>query len=600
MKPSGSASRAAGLRQWQRRLLTDGLWDSRVTPVILILAGIAMLGLLLYVSRWLMFYFDEWDFVVERPDPSVRSIFAPHVDTLLATLVVIYQTILHIFGLRTYLPYLLVDWLTHFVCVGLIYHIVARRSGTVLGLMAGLSLLLLGSAYEDLLQPFQMQYLVAGAGGLLALDRLLVVEAEPAKPHSGRDLLVAALALVFAVTSSSVGPIFVGLIVAWAVMRLDWTALLATAPAIAVYGVWYALWVGEFQRLPTTGLDFILPAESLLYGLGSATCGILGLPPYRFGWVGLVLLAGAVVCVAIAVIRGLRPAPLATAAFLALIAEYGLQAFFRGSVGVEHAARSGYLYPAALFIWLAISGIVGRGLDRDRWLGRGRLAFVPTVACLLIVPMAMGNMAQFVGAAEGSKSIRATELAELRLVEAVRSVPGVDLDTSPDPDLIPQLTGRRYLTAIDRFGAPTLAWDWESAANSLNVNLAAVRLLGPSIRVEAPPRANGSAPRLEIKGGTVEGGTSSACGLVLPANPDAVVSIAIEDGQAFWLESPPAGVLLMVSVVDEPSAALDGSLAKSLANGQAVILPSLPAPYRWQAQLVSLGTQSFEVCSAPA
>jgi hypothetical protein len=598
MKPSGSSTRANGLRGWLRRLLTDDLWGPRFAPAILVLAGIAMLGLLLYVSRWLTFWFDEWTFVVYRPDPSVRTIVEPHVDTFLATLALIYEALLHVFGLRTYEPYLLVDWLMHFVCVGLLYHIVARRSGTVLGLMAGLSLLLLGSAYEDLLQPFQMQYLLAGAGGLLALDRLLVVEAEPAKPHRERDLIVAALALLFAVASSSLGPIFVGLIVVWAVLRRDRAALLATAPAIALYVVWYVMWVGEFQRPPTAGMDFLLATESLLYGLGSAVCGVAGLPPQRFGWVGTLLLAAAAVGVAVAVIRGLRPAPLAAAAFLALIAEYGLQAFLRGSMGVEHAARSGYLYPAALFIWLAISGVVGHGLDRERWIARGRLVFVPVAVLVLIVPMAMGNMAQFVGAARQSKIIRATEVAELRLVEAVRSIPGVDLDVSPDPDYIPQLTGRTYLAAIERFGAPTLAWDWESSADSTRVNLTAVRLLGPSIRIVAPPGSGGSAPQLEIKGGSVEAGTSSGCSLVRPSSPDAAVSMAIEDGHAFWLQSPPAGVLLMVGVADKPSAAIDGSVRKALANGQAVVLPTLPAPYGWQVRLESLGTQSFEVCSA--
>jgi len=76
--------------------------------------------------------------------------------------------------------------------------------------------------------------------------------------------------------------------------------------------------------------------------------------------------------------------------------------------------------------------------------------------------------------------------------------------------------------------------------------------------------------------------------------------MAIEDGQAFWLQSPPAGVLLMVGVADKPSAAIDGSVGKALANSQAVVLPALPAPYRWQAQFVSLGQKSFEVCMAPA
>jgi hypothetical protein len=576
------------------------LWDARAVHTILVLAGLAMLTLLLYVSRWLTFSNDEWVFVVDRPDPSVSSILGPVTDALVAPSTVVYEVILHIFGLRSYLPYLLADWLVHFVCVALLYHIVARRSGTVLGLMAGLSLLFLGSAYEDLFLPFQMLFLLASAGGLLALDRLLMAESETVRPHRRRDLIVAAAALAFAVASSNVGPIFVGLAVVWAMLRRDWPAFFATAPAIALYGVWYLLWSGQFQRPESTGTDFILAAESLIYGLGAAACGVLGLPPTHFAWVGALLLAAAVMCVVVATIRGFRPAPLAAAAFLALVALYSLQAFYRGTLGVEHAARSGYLYPAAVFIWLAISGTLGRGLDRDKWLGRGRLALMPAAICLLIVPMAMGNMAQLVRSAQETKSLRATELAELRLVEAVQSVPGVDLNVSPDPVYAPTLTGRTYLAAIARFGEPTLAWDWESTADSQTVNLTAVRLLGPAIRTVAPPAAGGSAPQLEVTGGSVAPGTSSSCGLVRPSSATAAVSIAITDGQAFWLESPPAGVSLLVGVVDQASAAVGGEAGTALAKGQAVVLPSLPAPYSWRAQLVSLGTQPCEVCSAPA
>ena len=127
-----------------------------------------------------------------------------------------------------------------------------------------------------------------------------------------------------------------------------------------------------------------------------------------------------------------------------------------------------------------------------------------------------------------------------------------------------------------------------------------MRLLGPAIRTVAPPGSGGSAPQLTVKAGSVERGSSSSCSVVRPSGPDTAVSTAIGDGQAFWLHSPPAGVQFTVGVVDKPSATLDESVAKSLANGQAVVLPSLPTPYRWQVQLTSLGMQSFEVCSAPA
>jgi len=593
-----STERANGLRRWRSHLSPELFWDRRLAIAILVVVGIAMLGLLLFVSRWVTFWQDEWNFIVQRPDPSVRSFFAPHLDTLLATLVAVYEVLLAVFGLHTYLPYLLVAWLAHFVCVGLLYHIVARRSGALLGLMAGLSLLLLGSAFEVLLQPFNGQDQLAAAGGLLALDRLLLADGEALGSHRRRDLIVAALALVFSVATSSVGPIFVGLIVVWAVLSRDRAALFATVPGIVSYGAWYAIWSSEFQHLPTASFSLATATESLLYGLGAATCGVIGLPPYEYAWIGVSILSVALVCVAVAVIRGLRPAPLAAAAFAALVAEYGLQAFLRASFGVEHAARSAYLYPAALFVWLAISGIVGRGLDRDRWVGRGRLVVVPAAIFLLIVPMSIGNMRQFVGAARGEKAIRATEVAELDLVEAVRSVPGVDLDVGIDPDYVPQLTGRDYLAVLERFGRPTLAWDWESAANSQAVNMTAVRLLGTAVGVVSPPVSGAVAPQLDVADGTAEAGTSAGCSLVRPSGPATVVSVPV-DGRAIWLKSSPPGIVLLVGIAGQPSASMGGRASDALANGQALILPKLPEPYRWQATLAQAGTQPFEICSAP-
>ena len=51
---------------------------------------------------------------------------------------------------------------------------------------------------------------------------------------------------------------------------------------------------------------------------------------------------------------------------------------------------------------------------------------------ILIVPMVLGNMRQFGGAAVLHRTWRATELAELRLIESLRSDPGLALDVQPD------------------------------------------------------------------------------------------------------------------------------------------------------------------------
>ena len=588
----GAASHLDGLIRHTSALA----WDRRVRLALLAAGGVAMLGLLLFVGRWLLFWYDEWDFVFGRQSLTLSSVFAPHVDTLLAMLSLLYQGLLAVFGLRTYLPFLLVTWLAHFVCVVLLYRIVARRSGPVLGTMAGLSLLFLGSAYEVLLQPFQMQYLFAAAGGLLAIDRILLAERSRDAGHRPADLAVAAIALLFAVASSSLGPIMIGLIIIWALLRRDRGALVAVAPAILAYGAWYLTWGRQSQGLPGTGLDVVQSVEALLYGIGAAICGVLGLSPEHFARLGVVI--GLVAVVAVALAR-VRPGPLALAGFSALVAEYGLQAFFRGSYGIEHAARSGYLYPAAIFLWLTISGVVGARLGEAAWRGRGRLAVVPVLIGLLIIPMVIGNMRQIVGAARASRFMRATELAELRLIEAVRDESGLALDVSPDLALIPQVTARKYLAAVDRFGAPTLGWDWSVGVDPAAVNAAAVRLLDQAIRLDAatPPATTG--PVVEVTGASTAQGIDPACVLVIPNDGQASATWAA-DGRAIWLKHvAPDQSSFLVGVMGVPSAALEGKAKEAFLAGRPIKLPDLPTGYRWRVTLRSDTEQPFEVCATP-
>ena len=116
------------------------------------------------------------------------------------------------------------SWAAHFAAVAVLYRIVSHRSGALLGAAAAISLLFLGSAWEVLFHPFQMQFLFAIVGGLVAIDQL-----DRDKPT------VAAIALVIAVASSGLGVIFTGLVVVWGALRRDRPTLLAAAPAIVVY-----------------------------------------------------------------------------------------------------------------------------------------------------------------------------------------------------------------------------------------------------------------------------------------------------------------------------------------------------------------------------
>lgn len=417
-----------------------------------------MLGVLLYVGRWLLFWRDEWNFVFNRPDPTLRAVMAPFFDTFAAVPVLVYQALLAVFGLRTYLPYLLVDWTAHFAIAFLLYRIVNRRSGVVLGLVAGISFVFLGSGFEVLLQPFQIQYLFAIVGGLVAIDQL----------DGGRPV-VAAIALLPAVASSGLGVIFAGLIVVWGILRRHPATLLAAAPAIVAYAVWYLTWGRESGHLAGPGLSPLESAYSVLYGMGAAVSGIIGLPPARFALVGLALAAVALVVIAVLARRGYRPDPLAIAAIAALAAEQILRAVYRGQFGVEYGARSGYVYAGVIFVWLAIGGLVGDRLPNRR--------AVPIIAAVLIVPMVLANMRQFAGAAGEHRSWRATELAELRMIESLRTDPRLALDVQPDDASAIDVKARPYLAAIDRYGRPTLDYDWQPSVDTAAVEAARHRLL---------------------------------------------------------------------------------------------------------------------------
>src|SRR5687768_12822216 len=274
---------------------------------------------LVWVGQGLTFWLDEWDFIFRRQTLTFNSLVAPHVDAFVLVPALVYYVVLHVWGLTSYYPILFADWLAHFLCVALLALIVTRKSGVLVGLMAGLSLLFLGSAYEALLQPFQMQYLFSAAGGLLAL---LVLDRES---RTARVYVAAAAALLIAIASSGVGPIVAGMILVWSLLRRDRAAALTTVPALATYGIWYLAWQGHLSRIPGTVENLIHVPVEILYGLGAAMAGVAGLPPMRFAWVGAAIVVAIGFAVMFLVVRHrFRPTPLAVAAVVALVTEYGL------------------------------------------------------------------------------------------------------------------------------------------------------------------------------------------------------------------------------------------------------------------------------------
>jgi hypothetical protein len=427
--------------------------------ILLVVAAAVMLAILLYVGRWMLFWWDEWGFIFERPDPTPDALLAPVFDTFAGVPILVYEGLLAVFGLKSYLPYLLVAWAAHFAIAFLLFRVIQRRSGAVVAVPAALSVIFLGSGYEVLLQPFQIQYLFAFVGGLAAVDLL-----DTNRPR------LAAVALLPAVASSGLGVILAGAILAWGLLRRDRRSLLATTPAIAVYAAWYLTWGQQSEHLAGAGLTPLEAVASVLLGMGAAMSGIMGLPPSHFASVGLAILGVALCAVGLFAIRGHRPDSLAIAALIALAATEVLRVIFRGQYGVEYGAnRSGYVYISAVLLWLVIGGLAKKPLPSTRTV---RMATI-----VLLTPMLLLNMWQFAEAANHHRALRATMLAELRLIESQRDNPRLALDAHLDDVGAIYVQVAPYLSASDRFGRPDLDYDWQPYVDVDLVDAARERLL---------------------------------------------------------------------------------------------------------------------------
>ena len=93
-------------------------------PVLLALVAIVIL---VWLSRGMTFYHDEYTFILLR-DLSIRGIFAPHNEHLSATLVILYRVLLGTVGMVSYWPYLGVTFALHVAVAGIVYVVVRREA----------------------------------------------------------------------------------------------------------------------------------------------------------------------------------------------------------------------------------------------------------------------------------------------------------------------------------------------------------------------------------------------------------------------------------------------------------------------------------------
>lgn len=419
----------------------------RVPHARLIAIGAAtVVGLvILWLSRDFNFYFDEWDFILAAPAWTPASLLEPHNQHPSMLLIAVYAVLLNTVGLRSYLPYMAILLALHVASVVMLFELVRRRAGDLIGLAAGALFLALGAGWENLLWAFQIGSVGAvacGLGMLLALD----------DPRTTRRLAVAMVLLIASLMFSGIGLVFW---VAAAVLFLATPGrrrdVLVLLPIAIAFGAWY-LAFGRHGAAPSVapsaGNVFALP-RYVAWGVGSAVAGLAGLG----GPIGLPL---ALVAAGVTAYRwqrrhaGLRSSfsidPFALAVVAALLSFYVVAGLNRAQLGFEQAGAGRYVYEGAVF-WLLLLAGAARDLP---WRGTWRPALV---ACLFL---ACFNNAVLLGAYAAAKTVQMQrEGADLYALQLARNHPCLDPNGPVDPLVMPEVNRpAAYYRAIDRFGSP--------------------------------------------------------------------------------------------------------------------------------------------------
>jgi hypothetical protein len=451
------------------------------------------------------FYWDEWDFIQKSRTGGWDTLLAPHNGHLSIIPILIYRAFFDVVGLRSYLPYRLVLIALHLMCCLLFYVLAVKRTGTVLALILTSMLLFLGNAWQDLLAPFQMSFLISIAAGLLALICI--------GNSTTIGNVATAILLLVSVASSGIGIPFIVAAGVWILAR---PAPLATIWVVVPVGILYVAWyfTHGVPQARISNLPYV-PVHMLRSAAG-AVGGVTGVGT---DW-GLILLVVGLTLVFVRLARTtLRPA---MASFIVLAGAFWfLTGVTRGSLGDADANR--YIYPGSIFVLLIVSEALAYS--------RIHPAVVTAVATMAL--FAIG--ANLVALSMGSNQLRAssaTVRAELTAVEIARNV--VRRDFQPDPLLLPQVSAGPYLDAVNALGSPAYSVatlekspeDLRAASDGVLERAEVIRLEGMS----AAPK-NGPAPSADQRIAFEQDG-QSCLRLTIPAS-----------GATFT--SPPRGIYLV-------------------------------------------------------
>jgi hypothetical protein len=409
---------------------------------------------MLYAGRGIGFFYDEWNWVLERREGTLDSYLKPHNEHFSLLPVIVYKALFATVGVDPHWPYRLPLVAVHLLTGALVYALARRRVGDWAAVIAAAAVLFLGQGWENLIWAFQVGFvgsIAAGLAALLALER-------------GRDALAGAL-LLASLACASLGVTFlVGAAVELAWQRRGrrlWPAVVAPG---AVFAVWYAgygesaiKWEGIVNGL-NWSLDSIAAAFGGLFGQGSDW----GVPIALAGIAALLWRLGST-----------RPVTPRLAALVAAAGAFWLLSGFARSTGLAPANSPRYLYVGAVFIVLIACELLAGVRLRPRAVGVA--AAVAAVAIAMGLPVLR----------EHTRAVRATTdrvAAGLAAVELLGDHADPAYQVAPKDS--PQIVVGPYLAAVRGFGESPAA-DLEAVGGAPLAEADRVLAQAGGLRVDA-------------------------------------------------------------------------------------------------------------------
>ena len=405
--------------------------------LLVVLAALVVSAAILLLTRSYTFYFDEWAFILGAPDWTLPTYFQPYNGHPVMLTRLIYTTLLATVGLRSYLPYMAVLLALHATSAVLLFELVRRRAGDLIGIACAALLLVIGAGWENLLWAFQLSFVgsvACGLGALVALE----------SNARWRMPIVAALVTI-SLTFSAIG-LFFGLA---AGVRLIATGerrkeLVWLVPLAILFIAWFLTFGlhGPQSGSPAPDRNISVLPLYTLWGLGASLAGIIG----EGGWLGIPLLVLAAGAVGFTWWRGGFD-PFALGIAVALVSFYIVTGLVRGQIGYEQSGAGRYVYVGAVF-WLILLGDAAR---RRLWSGTWRPAMV---ALLFLACFNSGAVLVEFGTAKAVQMQR--QVADLQALAAARGNPCLNPSGAVDPLVMPAETSPAlYYRAIDRYGDPS-------------------------------------------------------------------------------------------------------------------------------------------------